>query len=49
MGSNQPYVKEFTKECNVVFIYGTFVLEVKADLFFKWGITFIADCSRPFI
>ena len=24
---NHPYVKEFTKECNVMFVYGTYVLE----------------------
>ena len=24
---NHPYVEEFTKECNVMFIYGTYVLE----------------------
>ena len=24
---NHPYVKEFTKGCNVTFIYGTYVLE----------------------
>ena len=24
---NHPYVEEFTKECNVMFVYGTYVLE----------------------
>ena len=28
---NQPYVEEFTKSCSAVFIYGTYVLEWKAD------------------
>ena len=23
---NHPYVEEFTKECNVMFVYGTYVL-----------------------
>ena len=29
---NHPYVEEFTKECNVVFIYRTCVLEGDADI-----------------
>ena len=28
---NHPYVEEFTKQCNVMFIYGTYVLEGEAD------------------
>ena len=28
---NHPYVEEFTKECSVMFIYGTYVLEGEAD------------------
>ena len=24
---NHPYAKEFTKGCNVMFVYGTYVLE----------------------
>ena len=28
---NHPYVEEFTKECNVMFVYGTYVLEGEAD------------------
>ena len=28
---NHPYVEEFTKPCNVMFIYGTYVLEGEAD------------------
>ena len=27
---NHPYVEEFTKECNVMFVYETYVLEEKA-------------------
>ena len=32
---NHPYVQEFTKQCNVAFVYGTYVLEVEADLKFS--------------
>ena len=28
---NHPYVEEFTKQCNVAFVYGTYVLEGEAD------------------
>ena len=28
---NHPYVEEFTKEYNVMFVYGTYVLEGEAD------------------
>ena len=28
---NHPYVEEFTKECNVMFVYGTYVLEREVD------------------
>ena len=28
---NHQYVEEFTKQCNVMFIYGTYPLEGKAD------------------
>ena len=28
---NHPYVEEFTKECNVMFVYGTYVLVGEAD------------------
>ena len=24
---NRPYVEEFTKECNVMLVYGTYILE----------------------
>ena len=34
---NHPYVEEFTKECNVMFIYGTYVLEGEADAKFSLG------------
>ena len=32
---NHPYVKELTKECSVMFIYGTYVLEGEADAKFS--------------
>ena len=32
---NHIYVKEFTKECSVMFIYGTYVLEGEADAKFS--------------
>ena len=32
---NHPYVEEFTKECNVMFVYGTYVLEGEADAKFS--------------
>ena len=28
---NHPYVEEFTKQCSVMFIYGTYILEGEAD------------------
>ena len=28
---NHPYAQEFTKECNFMFVYGTYVLEGGAD------------------
>ena len=31
---NHPYVEEFTKECSVLFVYGTYVLEGEADASF---------------
>ena len=34
---NHPYVEEFTKQCNVMFIYGTYVLEGEADSKFSLG------------
>ena len=34
---NHPYVEEFTKECNVMFIYGTYVLEGEAEAKFYLG------------
>ena len=30
---NHPYVEEFTKKCNVIFVYGTYILEGEVDLF----------------
>ena len=35
---NHPYVEEFTKECNVMFVYGTYVLEGEVDANFFWVI-----------
>ena len=32
-----PYFQEFTKECNVMFVYGTYVLEGEADAKFSLG------------
>ena len=34
---NHPYAEEFTKECNVMFIYGTYVIEGVADAEFSLG------------
>ena len=34
---NHPYVEEFTKECNVMFVYGTYVLEGEVDAKFSLG------------
>ena len=28
---NHPYAQEFTKDCNVMFVYGTYFLEGEAD------------------
>ena len=28
---NHPYVEKFTKECNVMFVYGTYVFEGERD------------------
>ena len=33
---NHAYVEEFTKECNVMFVYGTFVLE--GELYAKFSL-----------
>ena len=35
---NHPYVEELTKECNVMFIYETYVLEGEWMLNFLWVI-----------
>ena len=32
---NHPYIEAFTKECNVMFVYGTYVLEGEADAKFS--------------
>ena len=34
---NHPYVEEFTKECNDMFVYGTYVLEGEVDAKFCLG------------
>ena len=34
---NHPYAEEFTKECDVMFIYGTYVIEGEADAEFSLG------------
>ena len=34
---NHPYVEEFTKECNVMFVYGPHVLEGEVDAKFSLG------------
>ena len=34
---NHPYVEEFTKQCNVMFIYGTYALEGEAGSKFSLG------------
>ena len=34
---NHPYVEEFTKECNIIFVYGTYVLEGEGDAKFSLG------------
>ena len=34
---NHPNVEEFTKECNVMFVYGTYVLEGEVDAKFSLG------------
>ena len=34
---NHPYAEEFTKECNVMCIYGTYVIEGEADAEFSLG------------
>ena len=34
---NHPYVEEFTKQCNVMFVYRTYALEGEADSKFSLG------------
>ena len=34
---NRQYIEEFTKQCNVMFIYGIYVLEGEADSKFSLG------------
>ena len=38
---NHAYVEEFTKECNVMFVYGTFVLE--GELYAKFSLRDICN------
>ena len=40
---SHPYVEEFTKECSVMFVYGTYVLEGEADAKFLQA---MADCVK---
>ena len=35
---NHPYVEEFKKECNVMFVYGIYVLEREADAKSFWAV-----------
>ena len=35
---NYPYVEEFTKQCSVMFIYGTYVLEGEVDVKFSLSV-----------
>ena len=35
---NHPYLEEFTKKCNVTFVYETYVLEGEVDANFLWVI-----------
>ena len=34
---HHPYVEEFTKKCNVMFVYETYVIEREADTKFSLG------------
>ena len=34
---NHPYAQEFTKDCNVMFVYGTYFLKGEADAKFSLG------------
>ena len=34
---NHPYVEEFTKQCNIIFVHGTYVLKGEADSKFSLG------------
>ena len=34
---NHPYAQEFTKQCDVMFFYGTYALEREADSTFSLG------------
>ena len=42
---NHPYVEEFTKQCNVMFAYGTYALEGQTDSKFEWYMEFISRRS----
>ena len=46
---NHPYVEEFTKECNVMFVYGTYVLEGGRQMLnFLWAIYGIYFRGTPY-
>ena len=34
---NHSYVEEFTKQCNFMYVYGTYILEGKVDAKFSLG------------
>ena len=34
---NYPHVEKFTKECNIMLVYGSYVLEGETDAKFFWG------------
>ena len=35
--ANHPYVEEFTKECSIMFVYGTYILEGETNSKFSLG------------
>ena len=45
---NHSYVKELTNQCNVVFIYGTYVVDDIRKLVFNWDKEIIAGYVRSF-
>ena len=45
---NHPYVEKFTGECNVLFVYGRYVLEEEADGKQFWVIYVISFRETPY-